>query len=71
MCDEDDAVEAMDFDEELEFVDDALLFEVCLRVSGEASGPARERDAVVSREGEAVLEEVVEVFTDAAVGAVD
>lgn len=50
VCDEDDAFEFVDFDEELELVDDAFFFEVCLWVSGEAGGAAGECDAVVSWE---------------------
>ena len=69
--DEDDAFEAVDLDEELQLVDDPLLLEEGLGVAGEAGGAAGEGEAVVTREAEAVLEEVVEVLADPAVGAVD
>ncbi len=68
---EDDAAEAVDFDEEFEFIGDADFFEVGLGVAGETGGAAGEGDAVVAGKVEAVLEEVVEVFAETAVGAVD
>jgi len=71
VLDEDDAVDAVGVGEELELADDAFLFESCFGVPGEATGPAGEGDAVVAGEVEPVLEEVVEVLADAAVGAVD
>lgn len=69
--DEDDAFELVDLDEELELIDDTLFFEVGLRMPGKAGGPARQAKPVVSGEVEAVLEEVVEVFAQSAVGAVE
>lgn len=71
MRDQDDAFELVNLHEELELIHDALLFQVGLRVAGEAGGTAGERDAVVAGEFEAVLEEVVEQFAHSAVGAVD
>jgi hypothetical protein len=69
--DEDDAIEAVDFDEEFEFVGDTDFFEVGLGVTGEAAGAAGEGDAVVAGEVEVVLQEVVKVFAQAAIGAVN
>lgn len=69
--DEDDFAKLVNFDEELEFVHDALFFEMGLCMTGEAGGAAGEGDAVVAGEIEAVLEEIIKVFTDTAVGAVD
>ncbi len=69
--DQHDAFDTVNLDEELELIDDALLFEVRLRMPREARRPARERDAVISRQPQAVLQKVVEVFPDAPVGAVD
>ena len=69
--DQDDALKAVDIDEELELIDDALLFEVGLRVTGEAGGAAGEGDSVVPRQVQAILKEIVEMLADAAVGAVD
>lgn len=69
--DEDDAFEFVDLDEEVEFVDDAFFLEVGLGVSGHAGWAAGEADAVVAWEVEALLEEVVEVLAESAIGAVD
>jgi len=69
--DQHDALELVDLNEELKFIDDTFFFEVCLRMSGEARGSAGEAEAVVAREVEAVLEEVVEVLTESAVGAIE
>lgn len=71
MGDQDDALELVGLDQEAEFIGDAGLFEDGLGVAREAGGAAGEGDAVVAREGEALLEEVVEVLAEAAVGAVD
>lgn len=71
MGEEDDALEFVDLDEELELVDDAFFLEGGLGVAGEAGRAAGECDAVVAGEAEALLEEVVEVLAESAVGAVD
>lgn len=69
--DQHDALQSVNLDEEFQLVGDADLFKVCLGVAGEAGGAAGERDAVIAGEGEPLLEEVVEVLAEAAVGAVD
>ena len=69
--DEDDARELVNLDEELEFIDDALLFQVGLRVAREAGRAAGEGDAVVPGELQAVLKKVVELLAHSAVGAVN
>lgn len=71
MGDEDDALEPVDFHQELELVDDAFFLKGGLGVAGEAGRAAGECDAVVAGEAEALLEEIVEVFAEASVGAVD
>jgi hypothetical protein len=71
VSDQDDAVEAVEIDEELELIDDALLLEVGLRVAGEAGRAAGERDAVVARQAQAVLEEVIKVLAHATIRAID
>ncbi len=68
--DQHDPLELVDLDEELQFIHDALLFEVRLRVPGEARGPAGKAEPVVAWKGKPVLEEVIEVFAQSPVGAV-
>ena len=67
---EHDPREVVGFDEELEFVDRALLGDPRFGVAGEAGRTAGQRDPVVPRQGQPVLEEVVEVLADPAVRAV-
>ena len=62
-----DPLQSVDFDEELELIDDTLLFQMGLRMAGKTGGPAREGDAVVARQAKPVLKEVVEVLSDTAV----
>jgi hypothetical protein len=69
--DENHAREFVHFNKELEFVHDALLLEVRLLVACEACRPAGQRDAVIARKSQTILQEVVEVLTHATVGAVD
>lgn len=69
--DEDDAFEFVNLDEELEFIDDTALFERCLRMAGEARRAPGEADAVVARQIQTVLKEIIAVLADTAVGAVE
>ena len=69
--DQDDALELVDLNEELELVNNPLLFQMRLRVAGEAGGAAGESDSVAAREVQTVAQKVVEVLAEAAIGAVD
>lgn len=68
---EDDALELVDLDEELELVDHALLLQRRLRVPRQTRRPPRQRHPVIPGQPQPLLQQVVEVLAEAAVGAVD
>lgn len=71
MGEEDDAFEFVDLDEELELVDHALLLQRRLGVPRQTRRPPRQRHPVIPRQPQPLLQQVVEVLAEAAVGAVD
>src|ERR1043166_5721630 len=56
MGDQYGALESMHLHKEFEFVDDALLLQMGLRMTRQAGRPARETYAVVSRKAQSILE---------------
>jgi hypothetical protein len=71
MGDENDAFEFMGFDKKAKIIDDAVVCKLRFGTVCEANGPARERDAIIAGEIEAVREKIVEVFADPAVAAIN
>ena len=62
-----DARQAVDIDEELELLNHALLLHVSFGVPRQTRRTAGQRDAVVTRQAQPVLQKIIEVLTDAAV----
>lgn len=68
--DQHDPLQPVFLRQELEFIDDAHLLQVRLRMSRQARRATGQRDAVVAGEREAVLQEVVKALAHAAVRAI-
>lgn len=71
VSDQDNALEAMDVDQESELLGDCLFFAKLNKVLRQARGSAGHRKSIVARQLQQVLHEVVKLFAEAAVAAID
>jgi hypothetical protein len=71
VSDQDNALEVMDVDQESQLLGDCLFFTKRNKVSGQARGSAGDRKSIVARQLQRVLHEVVKLFAEAAVAAID
>lgn len=71
MSNQHNPLQAMNFNQEFQFINNTLCLQVCLRMVGKTSGPARQCNAVIAWKMQAILEEVVKLLADAAIGTVN
>ena len=71
VSDQDNALEVMDVDQESQLIGDPLFFAKRNKVSRQARGSAGDRKSIVARQFQRVLHEVVKMFAEAAVAAID
>lgn len=67
---QDNPVEPVNLGQKLQLIHDALLFDVRLRMTSNACGAAWQRETIVSRQAQPVLEKGIEVHPHPAVRAV-
>ncbi len=71
MGDQHDALQVMDLNQETQLLDQAVFLAEGKEVTGEACRPARHHKTVAARKLQAVVEEIVDLFPEAPVAAID
>lgn len=71
VCDEDHSFQVVDLDEKLELIHNSLALEIGLGVVSQTGRSSGECDAIIAWELQTVLQKVVKLFADAAIGAID
>ena len=69
--DKNDAFEMVYLDEKLQLIDDALTLQMGLRMIRQARWPTGECDPVIPRQLQPILKEIIELFANATVGAIN